>query len=191
MGDDLAALPPHVTGQLIAGTSYATPRPAGDHVVASASLFCDLAAPLMRGRGGAGGWWLVYEPALRLGDDVLVPDMAAWRHGRMPEYPAGPSVTLAPDWVCEVLSPQTAKLDRDRKMPRYAEAGVAHLWLLDPRKRTLETYSLDHAAWMRLDTYGADATVRAHPFTIVEIELATLWLNTTPANADEHWTSAD
>lgn len=50
----------------------------------------------------------------------------------MPEIPDVVGFTLAPDWVCEVLSPSTARLDRRRKLPIYARAEVEHVWLLDP-----------------------------------------------------------
>ncbi len=40
---------------------------------------------------------------------------------------------LAPDWVCEVLSPSTAGLDRVKKLAVYLKDGVTHLWwLVDP-----------------------------------------------------------
>ncbi len=45
-----------------------------------------------------------------MGDDVLVPDLGAWRHERLPTPPPGEYPTIAPDWVCEVLSPSTERL---------------------------------------------------------------------------------
>ena len=64
---------------------------------------------------GPGGWLIVNEPELHLSDDVVVPDIAGWRRLRMPVYPPGAYVTLAPDWVCEVLSPSTRKFDLGQK----------------------------------------------------------------------------
>jgi Uma2 family endonuclease len=56
------------------------------------------------------------EPELHLGDEILVPDLAGWRPERLPAVPDQASLTLAPDWVCEVLSPRTAKRDRTSKL---------------------------------------------------------------------------
>jgi Uma2 family endonuclease len=56
------------------------------------------------------------EPELHLGRHVLVPDLAAWRRERMPELPDAPFLTVAPDWICEVLSPSTEGVDRAEKL---------------------------------------------------------------------------
>lgn len=73
----------------------------------------------------------MYEPEPRLKDDVLVPDLAAWRRERLPSAPSGEYPAVAPDWVCEVLSPSTAKIDRTKKLVIYAREKVCHAWLVD------------------------------------------------------------
>jgi hypothetical protein len=85
--EDLLTLPEHVTGQILAGELDVTPRPAFDRGLATSSLLSELGPPLGHGRGGPGGWWLLVEPELHLGKDVLVPDLAGWRRSRMPELP--------------------------------------------------------------------------------------------------------
>ena len=60
----------------------------------------------------------------------------------------------APDWVCEILFPSTARDDRVVKMPIYARAGVGHIWLLDPELRTLEVYALESERWVLLEATG-------------------------------------
>ena len=120
------------------GRLHTHPRPAAPHALASTALGGDLLNPFQFGRGGPGGWWILFEPELHLGEEVLVPDLAGWYRERMPDYPDTAYFTLAPDWVCEVLSPSTRKLDLHEKRPLYALAGVGHLWLVDPTDRTLE-----------------------------------------------------
>ena len=71
----------------------------------------DLSNTFQFGRGGPGGWWIIFEPELHLGEDILVPDLAGWRRERMPDYPDTAFVSLPPDWVCEVLSASTRRLD--------------------------------------------------------------------------------
>ena len=127
-----------------------------------------------RGDGGPGGWWMD-EPELHLGEDVLVPDLAGWRRERMPELPAAGYFEPPPDWVCEVISPSTARTDRVGKVPVYARAGVIHLWLIDPLARTLEVCRLEQGRWVLLATHADDERVRAEPFETVELELARLW----------------
>lgn len=86
-----------------------------------------------------------------------------------------PFIELAPDWVLEVLSPGTEALDRSLKMPRYAEAGVHHAWLIDPRDRVLEVYRARERRFELLARHETDAVVRAEPFDAVSLELALLW----------------
>lgn len=173
---DILALPPHVTGQIVHGVLHAQPRPAARHALVASSLGADLAPPFQRGRGGPGGWWILDEPELHLLDHVLVPDIAGWRRERMPAIPDVAWFELAPDWICEVLSPSTVRLDRVEKLPIYAAAGVGHVWLIDPVLRTLEVYRRDGAHWVLEGTHADAARVRAVPFDAVELELAPLWL---------------
>ncbi|MDQ3262233.1 MAG: Uma2 family endonuclease [Myxococcota bacterium] len=171
---ELAALPDNVVGEIINGDLHASPRPASLHSRATTELSAELTLPFGRGRGGPGGWVILVEPELHLGEDVLVPDLAAWRRERMPELPETPAFTLAPDWVCEVLSPSTAAFDRSQKMPVYGAAGVSHAWLVDPVIKTLEVYRLAQPGWVLVGAFTAPR-VRAEPFEAVELELQTLW----------------
>ena len=131
--------------------------------------------PLRRGRGGPGGWWILDEPELHFGEQVVVPDLAGWRRERMPAIPDEAFFALAPDWVCEVLSPSTERIDRGRKLRIYAEAGVAHAWLVNPAERTLEVLRLREGAWTIVAVWEDAAVVRAEPFEAIELELGRLW----------------
>jgi hypothetical protein len=73
---DLEDLPPEVVGQIVDGVLYTNPRPASPHALASSVLGADLGGPFHRGRGGPGGWILLFEPELHFGRNVLVPDLA-------------------------------------------------------------------------------------------------------------------
>ncbi|HZI11841.1 MAG TPA: Uma2 family endonuclease [Myxococcus sp.] len=172
---DLEALPDNVVGELISGTLYASPQPAFPHVVTASRLGVELGGPFDRGRGGPGGWYILDEPELHFGEDVLVPDLAGWRKERMPQSPRTAATSLAPDWVCEVLSPSTAALDRAVKLPVYAREGVRHVWLLDPLARTLEHFRLEGECYLLLVTHSGPARVRVEPFEAIELELAWLW----------------
>jgi Uma2 family endonuclease len=173
--DDLLALPPNRVGQIIDGVLYSHPRPAGKHITSGSSLGFHLGPPFHRGRGGPGGWRILVEPEIHLGNDVLVPDMAGWRRERMPDPPVAAWIDLAPDWVGEILSPGTARVDRIKKMPIYAANGVRHLWLIDPEPRTLEAYENQQDRWLLIASYADEDVARILPFDAVELELALLW----------------
>jgi len=176
--EDLMQVPDHLVAEIIDGELVTSPRPATPHAWASTVLSQDL-GPLNGHAGGAGrpgGWWILMEPELHFGEDVLVPDVAAWRHERMATVPNAAFFTLAPDWVCEVISPSTGRIDRSRKMTIYAREGVRHLWLVDPLANTIEVYRLDAGRWIVSSNHGGDDVVRAEPFDAIAIAVARWWL---------------
>jgi Uma2 family endonuclease len=174
--EDLLAVPDHLVGEIIHGVLSTNPRPAAPHARAASMLGSELTGPFDRGKGGPGGWLLLDEPELHLrGGHVLVPDLAGWRRERMPELPDAAAFELAPDWICEVLSPSTEATDRADKLPIYAGESVGHAWLVDPITRTLEVLKLERGRWVLAGTWRDDARVRAEPFDAIELELAALW----------------
>lgn len=170
--EDLLRVPEGMIAEILAGELVTQPRPGPRHASVSSVLGHDLGGPFHRGRGGPGGWWILDEPEIHLGADVLVPDLAGWHRERMPHLPEAAAFELAPDWVAEVLSPGTARRDRLVKMSIYAREGVAHVWLLDPAVGTLEVFRLEGVRWLLLGTHGADETVRTQPFEAVALDLA-------------------
>jgi len=174
---DVLAAPEWVVAEVIEGELRTSPRPALRHAYAETRLTSLLDGPFGRGLGGPGGWILLAEPELHLegGDAILVPDLAAWRLERLPSVPDEAFVSVVPDWVCEILSPSSAAFDRERKIPVYARAGVAHAWLVDPIARTLEVLTARAGAFGAVESYRKSERVRAEPFAAVEIDLSELW----------------
>ena len=172
---DVLAAPDNLVAELVDGELHTSPRPAARHARCTTRLVNRLGPPFDEDRVGPGGWVLLIEPELHLGPHVVVPDLAGWRRERMPEMPDDPWFTLAPDWVCEVLSPSTQSFDRVRKMRVYAEAGVRHAWLVDPAAEILEVFRLHQGSWLRVGSHAGTERVRAEPFDAVELDLAGLW----------------
>ena len=172
---DVLDAPAHRVAEIVDGNLYTRPRPAPPHAVASSRLGFDLVGPFDRGRGGPGGWWIIDEPELHLAEDILVPDLAGWRRERMAELPDTAYFTLAPDWVCEVLSASTRRFDLHGKRPIYAREGVGHLWLVDPADRTLEAFELREGQWVPIASAQDDDPVSIRPFDTVTFSLGGLW----------------
>lgn len=173
----LLTLPENQVGEIIGGRLYAQPRPRGRHVLVAGGLDFELAGPFRYGRGGPGGWWILPEPEIHFVRDteVAVPDLAGWRRERMPEVPEGHRFEVVPDWLCEILSPGTAKDDRAVKLPLYARFGVAHVWLVDPDEHILEAFALRDGAWVLVAVLKDDDPVSVPPFAAVTFSLADLW----------------
>ncbi len=176
--EQLQALPEGLTGEILNGQLHTQPRPSGPHALAESGLNIAIGSRYGFGDGGPGGWWILVEPEVHFVRDreVAVPDLAGWQRERMPRIPEGHRFEVVPDWVCEILSSSTASKDREIKLPLYAHYGVAHAWLVDPTRRTLEVYGLEQGTWHLLLEAADAAVVRAPPFAALELTLTALWV---------------
>jgi Uma2 family endonuclease len=173
---DVLDAPAHMVAELINGALHLQPRPAARHGLAGSRLGIKIGGPFDIGDGdGPGGWWIIDEPELHLGENVLVPDIAGWRRERMPEFPDTASINLAPDWVCEVLSPGTRQFDLTEKRRLYGIEGVEYLWFVDPNARTLEAFANKSGDWMLVTALKDDDAVSVPPFDAIEFPLSALW----------------
>lgn len=183
---DVLEAPEGFTAEIIAGELHLTPRPAVPHAYSASNAGADLNTTFGRRESGGdrpGGWWIIDEPELHLGrsdprSEVLVPDLAGWRRSRMPKPPRAAAVELAPDWVCEVLSPGSRNVRRDRllKADAYHLAGVAHYWLIDPLARLVEVFEHAEVGWTRTHAVSGDEPARLPPFDAVALQLSEWWL---------------
>lgn len=171
---DVEAAPEHLVAEIIDGELMTHPRPSPRHNAAAWALSARL-GPFQPGINGPGGWVFFVETEIRFGDDLLVPDIAGWRRERLDGYPEKNYFTVIPDWVCEVLSASTERRDRTAKRRIYAEFGVRHLWLVDPRQQLLEVFELRDGLWALVGTWRSDDIVRAPPFDAISFSLADLW----------------
>jgi Uma2 family endonuclease len=172
---DVIDSPEHMVAEIIGGELRLSTRPGGPAIAMASALGDELGPPFKRGRGGPGGWLILDEPELHLGDEIVVPDLAGWRRERMSVVPDAAYFTVPPDWVCEVLSKSTEKTDRVEKVPIYASFGVQHAWLVHPRRRTLEVFRLHEGSWLSIAVHKDTDRARIEPFDAIELDLAVLW----------------
>lgn len=182
--DDLLATPENVRAEVIAGTVVTSPSPLPRHSKVQRAVGRFVGGPFDDddGRGGPGGWWIFVEVDVTLGEhDIVRPDLAGWRRGRLPRPGAERPIKVVPDWICEVVSPSTASRDRVTKRSLYARAGVAHYWLIDPQARVLEALTLREGSWIEAGVYDDTATAQIQPFEAIDLEVGRLFL---PLDAD-------
>ena len=172
---DVEAAPENLVAEIIFGELMTHPRPAFRHAATQFALSGVLAAPFQYGRGGPGGWVFFVETEIKFGGDLLVPDICGWRVERFPGEPQKNYFTVPPDWVCEILSGSTEKRDRTLKMRIYGEAGVSHMWLIDPRLQILESFALEGGRWSKVGDWNSEDQVRAMPFEAHPFKLSDLW----------------
>lgn len=180
----LLALPEHLTGEIIGGELVVSPRPAVPHTNVFSELGAELRVRFSRRPGGGdapGGWWILGEPELHLGSDVLVPDIAGWKRENLTVLPRANSISVPPDWVCEILSPSTSRLDRGLRARACHRHGVRWRWLVDPLDQTVEAYRREGAFWVLLGQWSGEERARIEPFDAVELDLALWWEGIEPA----------
>lgn len=176
--DDLLALGEDVRAEVIAGSIHLAPSGLPEHGHATGSIAHFIGGPFDRddGYGGPGGWWIFLELDVRLSlHNIVRPDLCGYRRDRLREPWGKRPLDLAPDWVCEILSPSNAAHDRVTKAALYAQHGVPFFWLLDPAERVLETFTLRDGLWMRTGSFDDTATARIVPFEAIELDIGRLF----------------
>ena len=172
---DLEAVPPHLVAEILFGRLVTHPRPAPRHGGATTVLSALVTTSFQLRITGPGGWIFVDEPELHLGPHVAVPDIAGWHKERFSEPPDKAHFEIAPNWICETLSPSTEKYDKGDKRKIYATQGVDHLWFVDPRARNLEVFLRQDHNWLLTHIFFDDETVNAPPFMALTFQLGLLW----------------
>ena len=177
--EDLLSLAEDVRAQILNGQIVTSPAPLPRHSKAQGSIRRFIGAPFDDddGHGGPGGWWIFLEVDVRLTlHNVVRPDLAGWRRERLPSPGDVRPIEVVPDWICEVISPSTASLDRVTKRELYARHGVKHYWLVDPEARTLEALELQGERWVELGAWDDTASARIAPFAELELPIGRLFL---------------
>jgi Uma2 family endonuclease len=171
--EDLLGLATDLHAEVLGGSIVTAPAPLPRHAFVASSLVGEIGSPFGRGRGGGpGGWWILPEVDVRLGPhDIVRPDLSGWRRERLPAPWGTRPIDVAPDWVCEILSPSSAQLDTVTKAHLYAATGIRHYWLVDPAARTLEARVLRERQWLVLESFSANDRARIEPFEAIELEL--------------------
>lgn len=176
---DLLTLPDDVRAEILAGQITTAPAPLPRHSKVQRALGSFIGRPFDDddGHGGPGGWWIFVEVDIQLGPhDVVRPDLAGWRRERLRNPGDQRPIEVVPDWICELVSPSTAALDRVTKNQLYAARGVGHYWIVDADVRTLEAYELNAGRWILAGAFGEDATARIPPFAEIELAVGRLFL---------------
>lgn len=174
---DVLDAPEGMNAEIIHGELVLSPRPKTVHIKSASGLGVFIGGAFEYGIGGPGGWWILDEPEVHLGKDIVIPDLAGWRTERMPELPDVAYLELAPDWACELLSPSTRRRDLIEKRAIYAREGIPFLWYLDPAAKILEAFRLDvDGHWKLIGAWAGDDRARIPPFEAIELDLRLLWI---------------
>ena len=187
---DVIDAPPFKVAEIVGGELFVSPRPRPWACFAKTRLGAMLGAELMLHRGVEDGWFILNEPELRLGGDVLVPDIAGWRRKSMPylreddeddeDYDRIDDYPVDPDWVCEILLPGRADHDLKFKAGVYLEEQVPWYWVVHADDGVVQVLRNAGAEWAVHATFGRGDVARVPPFEELEIDVRRLFLPVRP-----------
>lgn len=165
--------------ELLGGELMDKAAPTGEHGGAQGALAGLLWPPFSRrpgGTDGPGGWWILTEVHVAFGThDVLCPDLVGWRRETCPERPGGFPVQTRPDWICEVLSPSTARRDLGEKRILLQRAGVPWFWTVNVELELVQVYRWSPEGYLLSTSAGGKDRVALPPFEAVALELGRLF----------------
>jgi Uma2 family endonuclease len=154
--------------EVVEGDLIVTPAPTTTHQKVSKRIQFELMVQIER--AGAG---FVYDAPVDVifsETSTVEPDLLVVRAGRK-NIISERGIEGAPDLIVEILSPSTARNDRELKRKLYADRGVREYWIVDPAARSIEVLALSGASYESAAVYGPGATVTSSVFALsVEID---------------------
>jgi Uma2 family endonuclease len=181
--DDLASAPEDARLEIIGGEVFEKETASFEHGDCQLALGEGLRVRFRRGDDGHPGWWFASEVLIELfPDEIYIPDVAGWRRDRHPERPSGRPVRARPDWICEILSPSTARRDLGEKRAAYAAAGVEFLWFINLEHRTLTALRLGEQGYVLVQAVGPEPAARVPPFEHADLDVG-LFFGVEPGEA--------
>jgi Uma2 family endonuclease len=113
--------------------------------------------------------------------DVRRPDVLFFVKARChliePKVLKGP-----PDLAVEIISPSSTTIDRVDKFSQYQAGGIMHYWMVDPRKLSLEAYSLRRGKYVESGRGRANDILHLPRFPDMELPLGEIWFPTMKRN---------
>jgi Uma2 family endonuclease len=172
---DLEAVPEHLVAEIIGGALWTRSHGHVLPAMVRSALSFELGS-LRRTRSNTeASWQVLLLPELHFGEEVVVPDIAAWRVERLAFLPDH-HLDLIPDWVCELTSDnQRTNPALESKLALYASLGVEHAWIVDLSGPQLQTFRRDGHGWRLADTIDRHGHISSPPFDGISFLLANLW----------------
>lgn len=172
-----------IDGTIVYDTEETAPLPAHGATQVKLGAVLDPFHRRAGGSRGPGGWWLMTEVDVeyRRTSQVYRHDVLGLRRETCPELPDAFPLRVRPDWVCEILSPRTAKNDVGLKRRTLHAHGVPHYWLIHPQDQTLTVLRWTEAGYLHVLGAGVGDRVRAEPFDAIELSVGELFGHEEPS----------
>lgn len=138
--DDIYALPDGERAELIDGQIYYMSPPARKHQKLAGELFTAISNHI-KSKGGTCEPYIAPFAVFLNGDENYVePDISVICK---PDKLNDKGCNGAPDWIIEIVSPGSRKMDYYTKLFKYRTAGVREYWIVDPDKNRILVYNFE------------------------------------------------
>lgn len=136
--EDIEALPENIRAELIDGKIYYMAAPTRTHQKIAGKMYIMVSNYIEENGGDCEAYIAPFGVYLNADDSVFVePDLiVVCDPSKMEER----GCIGAPDWVVEVVSPSSGKMDYSIKMNKYRISGVREYWVIDAKTRTVVVY---------------------------------------------------
>ena len=140
--DDIYSLPEGERAELIDGQIYDMAPPSRHHQEISMELSTAIQSYIRSKKGNCRVYATPF--AVQLDEDshtYVEPDISViCDPNKLDER----GCKGAPDWIIEIVSPASRRMDYYTKLFRYRTAGVREYWIVDPSKNQIIVYDFEH-----------------------------------------------
>ncbi len=139
--DDIYSLPEGSRAELIDGRIYYMAPPARKHQRIIGELFADIREYIHRNSGTCEVDIAPFAVFLSKDDiNYVEPDISViCDPGKLTDK----GCFGAPDWIIEIVSPGSRRMDYFTKLFKYRTAGVREYWIVDPDKNRILVYNFE------------------------------------------------
>ena len=174
--DDYLRLPEDGTRyEIIEGILYMANAPAYDHQHAVGEIFGEIRKFVKEKNLGI-TLTAPFEVHLYEKTRPVQPDVLFIANDRKPEANAQ-VFKGSPDLVVEVISPSSLRIDQHIKFGAYEQAKVREYWLVDPKTRSVEVYSLpkEGPEYVLLGQFSNNEKMKSAVLEGLEIDVSSLF----------------
>ena len=158
--DDIYALPEGERAELIDGEIYYMAPPSRKHQAITGEVFTSI-NNYIKSKGGSCQPYIAPFAVFLNEDDrnYVEPDISIICD---PDKLNDKGCVGAPDWIIEVVSPSSRRMDYTTKLYKYRTAGVREYWIVDPDKSRITVYTFDEDD-MNEYSFTDDVPVNIYP----------------------------
>ena len=106
---------------------------------------------------------------------IVEPDIVYLATGRMRMVSARGTIDGAPTLAVEILSPSTARIDKQTKLQLYERFGVPYSWIVDLDARAIDVYEATSGAYGPPARRIGETLTDLPPFPGLRIDATALW----------------